>query len=194
MCNSHGDGTNGPHECLPMLKPAVENRTWGHIRKATTPVHTDQPGRQQSERDWIIWRMRGTIPKNRRSRAAHGDGPCKEGTHNCKQVWRDQGSGTCRPTRLEASTHPQLPDCWQQLVAAPVSTGHEEKDIREVPGHSLLSPPRPALSHMGRCVRTVAEPARGSEERRHQERQNMAGIPEYEGLAGSPRVMSTMRL
>lgn len=65
---------------LLMLKPVVENSAWGHIRKATTPVHTDQPGRQQSERDWIIWRMRGTIPKNRRSRAAHGDGPCKEGT------------------------------------------------------------------------------------------------------------------
>lgn len=25
-----------------------------HIREATTSVHTDQPGRQQSERGWII--------------------------------------------------------------------------------------------------------------------------------------------
>lgn len=55
-------------------------RPRSHIREATTSVHTDQPGRQQSERGWIIWRTRGTIPMRRRSRAAHGDGPCKEGT------------------------------------------------------------------------------------------------------------------
>lgn len=47
-------------------------------------------------------------------------GPAKKG-HNCNQVWRDQGSGTCCPTRLEASTQPQLPDCWQQLMATDTS-------------------------------------------------------------------------
>lgn len=55
-------------------------RSRSHIREATTSVHTDQPGRQQSERGWIIWRTRGTISMKRRSRAAHGDGPCKEWT------------------------------------------------------------------------------------------------------------------
>lgn len=55
-------------------------RSRSHIREATTSEHTDQPGRQQSERGWIIWRTRGTISMKRRSRAAHGDGPCKEWT------------------------------------------------------------------------------------------------------------------
>lgn len=55
-------------------------RSRSHIREATTSMHTDQPGRQQSERGWIIWRTRGTISMKRRSRAAHGDGPCKEWT------------------------------------------------------------------------------------------------------------------
>lgn len=58
-------------------------------------------------------------------------GPAKK-VHNCSQVWRDQGSGTCHPTRLEASTHPQLPECWQQLMATdsgePWAQG---KDIHE---------------------------------------------------------------
>lgn len=53
-------------------------RAQSHIREATTSMHTDQPGRQQSERGWIIWRTRGTIPMRQSSRAVHGDGPCKE--------------------------------------------------------------------------------------------------------------------
>lgn len=62
-------------------------------------------------------------------------GPAKKG-HNCNQVWRDQGSGTCHPTRLEASTHPQLPDCWQQLMATDSSEHRsvawaQGKDIHE---------------------------------------------------------------
>lgn len=55
---------------------AGESRS--HIREATASTHTDQPGRQQSERGWIIWRTRDTIPMKRRNRAVHGDGPCKE--------------------------------------------------------------------------------------------------------------------
>lgn len=66
-------------------------------------------------------------------------GPAKKG-HNCNQAWRDQGSGTCHPARLEASTHPQVPDCWQQLTATLVSMGvwpgHEERAPMRVSGHS----------------------------------------------------------
>lgn len=43
-------------------------------------------------------------------------GPAKNG-HSCNQVWEAKGSGTCHLARLQASSHPQPPGCWQMLLA-----------------------------------------------------------------------------
>lgn len=88
-------------------------RSRSHIREATTSVHTDQPGRQQSERGWIIWRTRGTISMKRRSRAAHGDGPCKE------WIQLQPGVGAASSSSNSLAYHsPSEPSLW------PAATPH----------------------------------------------------------------------
>ena len=118
-----------------------------HIREATTSTHTDQPGRQQSERGWIIWRTRGTIPMKRRSRAAHGDGPCKEWTQLQPGAGPEAQAPDVRPgcsltppsvTRLLSDTHSRRhrdldSNAWHRDEA-------QERLLYGCPGIHLCSP------------------------------------------------------